>query len=53
MNTLKKTLKGKYFIEFPTEIIRITGLKEGDEIEFIPGGDISPRRQDIVLRKKD
>lgn len=52
MKTLKRTMKGVYYIEIPQEIIRITGLKEGDQIDVRTGGDISPRSKDIVLMKK-
>jgi bifunctional DNA-binding transcriptional regulator/antitoxin component of YhaV-PrlF toxin-antitoxin module len=52
MKKVQKTLKGVYYVEIPTEMIRLMGWKEGDEIEFLPGGAIDARNEDLLLRRK-
>jgi hypothetical protein len=49
---LKRTLKGKYFIELPDDLMRLTGWKDGDEIDVRSGADLSAGRGDLVLRKR-
>jgi hypothetical protein len=48
---LQKTTKGEYFIIIPRDMIRLVGWTEGEEIEVTPGLEVSPRREDLVLRK--
>ncbi|NOZ76285.1 MAG: hypothetical protein GXO65_01105 [Euryarchaeota archaeon] len=52
MKKVQKTLKGVYYVEIPSEVIRLVGWKEGDEVEFLPGTAISPRKEDLLLRRK-
>ena len=52
MVKLQKTMKGVYFIEIPAEIVRLAGWQEGAEVEIRVGGDVQPRRKDLVLRLK-
>lgn len=48
---LKKTSQGVYFIEIPYNMIRIAKLKEGDTLEFIPASALTPKKDDLILRK--
>jgi hypothetical protein len=48
---LRKTQRGVYFVEIPSNFLRITKLKEGDTIEFIMGESVSIKKDDLILRK--
>ncbi len=48
---LKKTLRGVYYLEIPENFIRITKWKEEDIIEVIPGSAVTPKKDDIILRR--
>jgi antitoxin component of MazEF toxin-antitoxin module len=48
---LQKTTRGEYFIIIPRDMIKLVGWTEGEEIEVTPGLEVSPRREDLVLRK--
>jgi uncharacterized membrane protein (UPF0127 family) len=48
---IKKTTKGVYFLEIPSNFLRITKIKEGDQVEFIMGNSVSIKKDDLVLRK--
>jgi bifunctional DNA-binding transcriptional regulator/antitoxin component of YhaV-PrlF toxin-antitoxin module len=52
MKKVQRTMKGVYYVEIPSEIIRLLGWKEGDQVEFLPGNAIAPRREDLLLRRK-
>lgn len=49
--TLRRTLKGVYFIELPRDLLRIKGWKEGEFIEVLSGASVQARKEDIVLRR--
>ena len=51
MEKLQKTTKGQNFILLPAEMIKLTGWKEGDEIDVRSGLDITPTKGDLILRK--
>ncbi len=51
METLQRTTKGKHFILLPSEMIKLTGWKEGDSIDIRSGLDITPKKGDLILRK--
>ena len=51
MEKLQKTTKGQHFILLPSEMVKLTGWKEGDTIDVRSGLDISPKKGDLILRK--
>lgn len=51
MEKLQRTTKGKYFILLPSEMIKLTEWKEGNEIDVRSGIDITPKKGDLILRK--
>ncbi len=51
MEKLQKTTKGQHFILLPSEMIKLTGWKEGDTIDVRSGLDITPKKGDLILRK--
>jgi hypothetical protein len=48
---IRKTIKGIYFVEIPPNFLRITKIKEGDQVEFIMGNAVSIKKDDLILRK--
>lgn len=48
---LKKTKNGRYYMEIPSDYLRITKWKEGDTIELIPGRAVTSKKDDLILRK--
>ncbi len=49
--TLKKTKNGVYYMEIPSDYVRITKWKEGDTIELIPGNAVTSKKDDLILRR--
>jgi hypothetical protein len=48
---LQRTAQGQYFLLLPKEMIKVSQWEEGDEIEIWLGSEVSPRKEDLVLRK--
>lgn len=48
---VKKTPRGVYYIELPSNFLRITKWKEGDVLEVMVGGSASIKKDDLILRK--
>jgi hypothetical protein len=51
MEKLQRTTKGQHFILISSEMIKLTGWKEGDSIDIRSGLDITPKKGDLILRK--
>jgi hypothetical protein len=48
---IQRTPRGVYFIEVPSDVLRMARLKEGDTMEFLSGSTLSAKKDDIILRK--